>query len=99
MLDLTAEIFIDIHILVSTFPEFVFIVIYPNIYLSDCVNEYPEILIILDSSGSINDKGYNWYYMTSFGQRLLDSLRSKPNARFAYIRFSGDAQIDEYLTR
>ena len=73
-----------------------------NFYLILTVKceEPPEIVIILDASGSITDKGSNnWNLMKKFAIDLANGLSTKKDVRFAVVRFSDNADIDLELTR
>ena len=62
--------------------------------------EPPEIVLVLDASGSIVDKGArNWDLMKRFASNLVTGLSSRKGVQFAVVRFSDEAEVDLELTR
>ena len=60
----------------------------------------PEVALVLDSSGSINDKGpTNWELLKNFAVDIVRGLRNKQDIRFTYVQFSEDSRVIVPLTR
>ena len=59
----------------------------------------PDIVLVIDASGSIIDKNpNNWNLMRRFGVNIVDSLQNRNGSRFAVVRFSSKAYIDMEFT-